>query len=174
MLDVGHGTGPESGGENEILPALYEGARKVAVAFDAHSLTLAECAQAYVISKRRRLTPASERGYVSCLRELIAYFPQHRVVDFEPPAGATLIEDFLADRWGHLSPRTYNKAFSIVHNFFEWFVARGVLTRDPMATLERAKPRAIHRVTFTETQVSQILAANTQPRDQIALRRVLA
>lgn len=69
-------TVPDGRDENAILPVLYQGARTAAVPFDPHSLTLAQSAQAYIISKRRRLTPASEGGYVSCLRELVAYFPR--------------------------------------------------------------------------------------------------
>lgn len=158
-------------GTPDLLPVLYQRARTVAVV--SGDLPLLQAINAYLTSKRRRLTEASERGYRACLLQLLAAYPHARICDFEPPYGATLIEDFLAARWSDRAPRTYNKQFSVCHDFFEWFVARGVLDRDPMATLERAKARPIRRRTFSEDQCAQILAANPQPREQLALRLLL-
>lgn len=136
-------------------------------------LTLARAAATYILFKRKRLTAASESGYRSVLGEFTLTHPGAKLHDFDPPLGTLLIEEFLTTRWGHLAPRTYNKAHSIVSDFFEWHVARGTLNRSPMGTLERAKTRPTLRSTFTDVQVVQILAANTQPRDQIALRLLL-
>jgi len=140
---------------------------------DASASPLVRHAATYLGFKRKRLTTASERGYRTVLRELAAFYPDHDLADFEPPAGAILIEDFLNARWGDRSPRTYNKSFSILADFFRWHVARGTLNRDPMLTIERATPRAIHRTTFSDEQRQRILAANPDPRDQIALRLLL-
>jgi site-specific recombinase XerC len=127
----------------------------------------------YFAHKRKRLTPASERGYRGILRDFVERYPTKTLADFEPPAGTMLIEDFLNARYGHLAARSYNKAFSVLHDFIQWHVARAGLSRDPMLTLERATPRAIHRKTFSEDQWLRIFAANPEPHDQIALHLLL-
>lgn len=136
-------------------------------------ITLARAAGTYILYKRKRLTAASERGYQATLDELVKHHPNAKLVEFEPPVGSHVIEDFLTTRWGHLEPRTYNKAHSVLCDFFKWHVARGTISRDPMATIDRAKTRPVLRQTFTDLQVMQILAANTAARDQIALRLLL-
>lgn len=123
--------------------------------------------------KRRRLTPASERGYQAILNDFTSRHSGMLLSEFEPPKGALLIEDFLVERYGHLAERTYNKALSVLTDLFAWHVARGTVLRNPVATIERAKERPIHRVTFSDLQVGQILEANRDPRDQIALRLLL-
>lgn len=127
----------------------------------------------YLAAKRKKLTAKSERGYVSTLAAFARHYPAITLADLEPPRGTILIEDFLNETYGHLAPRTYNKAFSVIHTFVEWHVARAGLVRDPMATLERATPRQFHRKTFTEEEWLRIFAANPDPHDQIALHLLL-
>lgn len=127
-------------------------------------------AAAYLDHKRRRLTPKSESGYAVTLRAFAKHYPTREIEDFEPPAGTVLVEDFLTARWGDKAPRTFNKSHSILSDFFEWYCTRGVLLRNPAATVERAKPRQIHRTTFTDDQRTRMLATNPRPRDQIAIR----
>lgn len=129
--------------------------------------------ETYLAAKRKRLTVKSERGYQAVLREFVAAFPDLEVAAFEPPAGSILVEDFLNARWGDRAPRTYNKSLSVLCDFFRWHVARETLTRDPMLTIEKATPRAVHRTTFSEEQRVRILATNPWPRDQVALRLLL-
>lgn len=136
-------------------------------------LTLVRAAATYILYKRRRLSEASERGYRATLDDFTAHHPNAKLADFEPPNGAHLVEDHLAARYGHLAPRTYNKAHSVLSDFFKWHVVRGTLTRDPIAGIEPAKTRPVRRQTFTAAQVLQILEANTDSRDQIALRLLL-
>jgi integrase len=154
------------------VQSLHERATLVAT-LQNPEITLARAAATYILFKRRRLTAASERGYKHVLDELTINHPGSRLRDFDPPTGTLVIEEFLATRWGHLAPRTYNKSYSILSDFFEWHVARGTLLRTPMGTLERAKTRPVLRITFSDVQVVQILAANTPARDQIALRLLL-
>lgn len=66
-----------------------------------------------------------------------------------------------------------NKALSVLSDLFMWHVARGTLSRSPVAGIERAKVRQALRITFTVSQVADILAANPEPHDQIALRLLL-
>jgi integrase len=136
-------------------------------------ISLPKAAASYIMFKRKRLTAKSEIGYRAVLDELTKNHPGATLADFEPPNGSILIEDFLAARWGNLAPRTYNKSFSVLSDFFGWHVDRGTLNRDPMATIEKAKARPVRRVTFTDDECARILAANPQPRDQIALRLLL-
>lgn len=136
-------------------------------------ITLARAVGTYSLFKRKRLTEASERGYQQILDELTKRHPGAKLTDFEPPRGALLIEDVLAERWGHLAPRTYNKALSVYSDLFKWHVARGTLHRSPVAGIETAKVRKPLRTTFTASQVAAILDANREPHNQIALRLLL-
>lgn len=156
----------------EIVPVLTERASLVAQLRDPE-ITLARAAGTYILFKRKRLSEASERGYRAVLDELAKTHAGAKLRDLEPPDGALLLEDFLAARWGHRAPRTYNKSHSVLSDFCQWHVARGTLRRDPMELIERAKTRPVHRSTFTDAEVTQILTANTAARDQIALRLLL-
>lgn len=127
----------------------------------------------YLSVKRKRLTPATQRDYESCLDKLARHFPHTELAAFEPPEGARLLERFLAVRWGERAERTYNKNLSIVRDFFEYQVRGGRLRGDPTLTIERAKPRAIYRTTFSGEQRAAILAAAGEARDRIALRLLL-
>jgi len=159
---------------DELLPVLYEQVGAVPSTLDAaKDITLPRAAATYIMFKRRRLTTSSERGYRAVLDAFTIDHPGAMLGDFEPPRGTILVEDFLTERWGDRAPRTYNKSLSVLCDFFSWHVGRGTLTRDPMATIERAKARPVHRTTFTEDQCYRILAANPAPRDQIALRLLL-
>jgi integrase len=157
---------------SDLVQGLHERATLVAT-LQNPEITLARAAATYILFKRRRLTSESERGYRHVLDELTINHPGARLHDFDPPTGTLVIEEFLTTRWGHLAPRTYNKSHSILSDFFEWHVARGTLLRSPMGTLDRAKTRPVLRMTFSDVQVMQILAANTPARDQIALRLLL-
>jgi integrase len=156
----------------DLVPALQERVT-LASTLANPDITLARAAATYILFKRKRLTESSERGYRSVLDEFTARHSDAKLSDFEPPAGAIMLEEFLVDRWGASAQRTYNKSLSILSDFFAWHVARGTLLRSPALTIERAKTRPVHRVTFTEAQVQMILATNSDPRDQIALRLLL-
>lgn len=136
---------------------------------DAFTLETAE----YLRFKNNRLTPASRRAYAACLAELARFHTGRALDEFQPPAGTRLVEAFMTATWGSRAPRTYNKNLTIVHDFFEWQVRRGRLHGDPTLPLERAKPRAVHRTTFTAEQRDAILSANPDLRDAIALRLLL-
>lgn len=156
----------------ELVTVLEQRATLVATLTNP-DLTLVRAAATYILYKRRRLSEASERGYQAVLNDFTAAHPKAKLSEFEPPLGAHLIEDHLTERYGHLEPRTYNKAHAVLSDFFKWHVVRGTLTRDPIAGIERAKTRPVRRQTFTAGQVVQILEANTGARDQIALRLLL-
>lgn len=127
----------------------------------------------FLASKRRRLTPASYESYRFTLDAFTRTFPASRLIDFELPVGTTLVEGFLSDRWAALAPRTFNKHLSILRSFFEWQVRHGRLHGDPTLPIERATPRQPRRQVIPESQCDLILAANPDPRDQIALRLLL-
>jgi integrase len=140
---------------------------------EPRAVSLPRAAATYLLFKRKRLTAASERGYCAVLDAFSAAHSDLLIADLEPPHGSTLIEDFLTARWGDRAPRTYNKSHSILSDFIKFHVARGTLHRDPMLTLDRAKPRQFHRTTFNAEQRDRIFAANPEPRDQIALHLLL-
>jgi integrase len=62
---------------------------------------------------------------------------------------------------------------SILREFFKFQVLRGKLHGDPTLPIERAKKRAVLRTTFTDEQRIQIVGAQTELRDRIALRLLL-
>jgi site-specific recombinase XerC len=74
---------------------------------------------------------------------------------------------------GAQSPRTYNKALSVVRDFFKWAVLRGDLHGDPTLPIERAKARGVHRETFSDDVRRALLAENADLRDRVALRLLL-
>jgi site-specific recombinase XerC len=143
------------------------------VAGEMAERTLAADVAAFMLNKKKKLTAKSERGYWYILRDLVDFFPDHTLAMFEPPFGSLMLEDFLNVRWGHLSPSSYNKGYSVLSSFFAWQVARMNLLRDPMAVIEKATPRAVHRTRFSEEEWLRIFAANPDPCDQIALHLLL-
>lgn len=128
---------------------------------------------AYLRSKRRRLTDSSFRDYEGILDKFARFFLDLELQDLEPPVGRERIEDFLEATWGDSAPRTYNKALSIVGDFFEWQVTRGHIHGDPTTGIERAKARGVYRTTFTPDQRRAIIAEQDSIRDRIALRLML-
>jgi site-specific recombinase XerC len=127
----------------------------------------------YLRFKRKRLTPASYRDYECCLDKLARYFTDLELADFEPPVGTERLEEFLDDTWGKRAPRTYNKNFSILRDFFKFQVLRGRLHGDPTLGIERAKKRAVYRSTFTEADRIAIVSQQESRRDRLALRLLL-
>src|SRR6185503_6305637 len=126
---------------------------------------VAEAGARYLEFKRKRLTAASQRSYRAAIRDFVAFYPGSLIPEFEPPFGSARIDDFLVARYGHLAPRTYNRGLSVISDFMGWLYARGELNRDPTLGIERAKPRQVHRTTFSEEQRAKILAANPDPRE---------
>lgn len=165
-------TTPQRPRSQELVRTLNDRA-SLAATIQNPNLTLVKAAATYLIYKRKRLTERSQIGYQAILDDFTAVFPKAKLAEFEPPAGSLLVEEHLSDRYGHLAERTYNKAHSVLSNFFEWHVSRGSMLRNPILTIERAKPRQARRITFTETQCARILAKNHDTRDQIALRLLL-
>ena len=136
-------------------------------------LPLGAEAATYLRAKRRRLTDSSYRDYESCLDKLARYFADLQLEDLEPPAGTDRIEEFLDAMWGDGAPRTYNKNLSIVTDFLRFQRMRGRLDGDPTEPIERAKPRQVHRTTFSTDQRRAIIASQDELRDRIALRLLL-
>jgi len=134
---------------------------------------LGEDCASYLRTKRKRLTPSSERDYESCLDKLARHFTDLRLEDLEPPAGTARLEEFLDATWGDASPRTYNKNLSITRDFFKWAILRGRLHGDPTMAIERARSRAVYRTTFPADQRRAIIAEQEDRRDRIALRLLL-
>lgn len=136
-------------------------------------LPLGMHAASYLRFKKKRLTQSSERVWESGLDKLARYFPDLDLADFEPPVGTARVEEFLDDSYGHLSPSTYNTQLSIVKDFFKWAILRGHLHGDPTLSIERARERAVHRETFSASQIRAIVASQDSRRDQITLRLLL-
>jgi site-specific recombinase XerC len=127
----------------------------------------------YLRAKRKRLTDASYRDYESILDKLARYFADLEIDGLEPPVGTQRVEEFLEHQWGDRAGRTYNKALSVLRDFFKFQVLRGNLHGDPTLPIERAKKRGVLRETFSEDERAAILASNEDLRDRIALRLLL-
>ena len=136
-------------------------------------LPLGQDAGEYLRIKRKRLTPASHRDYESILDKLARYFADLRLEDFEPPIGTGRLEEFLDDQWGSGAPRTYNKALSVLRDFFKHQCLRGRLQGDPTLAIERARSRQVHRETWNTDQIRAIIAGQDDLRDRICARLLL-
>lgn len=156
----------------ELVTSLHERAALIAKATDPH-VTIERAAATWKLAKRKRLTPASQRGYEAIMDDFTAAHSGLLLSDFDSAQGAAMVEQHLAERYGLLAPRTYNKGLSVLTGFFGWYADRATIGRNPAKTIEPAKARAIHRRTFTDGEVIQILTSNKGPRDQIALRLLL-
>jgi integrase len=93
--------------------------------------------------------------------------------DFDSAQGAALVEQHLAERYGLLARGHTTRGF-----LSSPASSGGTRTVPPSDATPRRrsslrKPRAIHRRTFTDSEVIQILTSNKAPRDQIALRLLL-
>lgn len=136
-------------------------------------LPLGGDAAAYLRSKRRRLTDSSYRDYEGVLDKFVRHFLDLELRDFEPPVGRERVEEFLEHQWGSSAPRTYNKALSILSDFFKWQVTRDHLHGSPTIGIERARARGVYRTTFTTDQRRAIIAEQESLRDRLALRLLL-
>jgi integrase len=136
-------------------------------------LPLGEDVADYLRHKRKRLTDSSYRSYEGTLDKLARDFPDLRVEDFEPPAGAQRLEEFLDNRWGDGAPGTYNVCLAHVADFFKYWRKMGRLQGDPCLLIERARKRDVLRTVFTGEQRHAILAAAEDQRDRVALRLLL-
>jgi site-specific recombinase XerC len=137
------------------------------------SYPLGQEAGRYLRAKRKRLTASSYRDYESILDKLARHFVDLELGDFEPPVGTERLEEFLEAQWGARSGRTYNKALSVLRDFFRWQVLRGSLHGDPTLPIERARKAGVYRTTFTPDQRAAILAQNPDLRAAVALRLLL-
>jgi site-specific recombinase XerD len=130
-------------------------------------------AAAYLRAKRKVITPATHRDYEAVLDKFARYHPDLALADFEPPVGTERLEEFLEHQWGKCAPRTYNKALSILRDFFKHHILRDNLHGDPTLAIERAKKHDVYRTTFNSSQVRGIIASQPELRDRIALRLLL-
>jgi len=158
--------------QTDLVVSLHERAALIAKATDPN-VKIERAAATYKLAKRKRLTAASQRGYEAVLDDFTASHSGMLLSDFDSAQGVALVEQHLLERYGLLAPRTYNKALSVLTNFFGWYHDRATIGSNPAKTIEKAKARPIHRRTFSDSEVLAILTSNKAPRDQIALRLLL-
>lgn len=127
----------------------------------------------YLRHKSKRLTEKSYRGYERTLATFATQHPALELEDLEPPNGTRIVEDFLARNWGNRNPKTYNVNLTTIRDFCKWQARRGRLHGDPTLAIERAKPRAFHRSTFTAEQRRAILESSRNIRYSLSLRLLL-
>lgn len=130
-------------------------------------------AAAYLRAKRKILSDTSHRDYEGVLDKFVRFYCDLTLADFEPPVGTERLEEFLEHQWGSGAPRTYNKALSILRDFFKHHILREHMRGDPTLAIERAKKRDVYRSTFSADQVRGIIADQPELRDRIALRLLL-
>jgi len=120
-----------------------------------------------------KLASGSSRGYRAILDELVGAFPDARLARFEPPEGTTVLLSWLEERWGHRSPRTYNKSVSVVRELFRWHTSQGNLRGDPAEALQRRPVERKSRKVITQEERNAILASSPEPWDSVPLRLFL-
>lgn len=127
----------------------------------------------YLRIKKKRMTASSLRDYERGLAHFAWHFADLDLSDFEPPVGTQRVEEFLEHQYGEGSPRNYNKNLSILADFFKFQTMRQRMHGDPTRAIERARPRDVHRTTFSTSQARAIIASADDLRDRIALRLLL-
>jgi site-specific recombinase XerC len=129
---------------------------------------------AFMRARRQALpSPHTQRSYESSLDKLARHFADLELADLNPPVGTERIEEYLDDRWGDAAPGTYNLNLTITSEFFKWAQSRGLVYGNPCTPVTRAKKRQPHRTVFNAADRRKIVAANTDPRDRVALRLLL-
>lgn len=156
----------------DLTLSLHERAALIAKSTDPN-VSIQRAIATYKLAKRKRLTEASQRGYEAILDDFQKMHTGLLLADFDSANGTALVEHHMAERYGNLSERSYNKALTVLTGLFGWYCDRGTISRNPAKPIEKAKERPVHRRVFSEIEVAQILAANQSPRDQIALRLLL-
>jgi hypothetical protein len=138
---------------------------------DARDVQVEEAVAEYLTAAN--LTPKTSQGYRAYLVEFVNAFPKARLSEFELPAGTAQLLRWLDERWGHLSPRTYNKSVSVTRQLFRWHTAQGNLRHDPAEELQRRPVEQRSRKVITHEERSAILASNRGPWDSVPLRLFL-
>jgi integrase len=123
--------------------------------------------------QRSRMSPATHRAYYAVLRQLAKDHPNHELAHFNPPHGVEVVREFLARHWGGKADATVNGKLSALHGFFTWQMEHGRMIADPTHAIRRRRLPMPKRDIFLNAEVEKIFAANSDPRDRLALRLLL-
>ncbi len=104
-------------------------------------------------------TEETLRDYEAILAKLALDHADLELSDFAPPVGTERLREFVDARWGERSARTRAKVISILRDFFAFGVREGRIVGNPATPIFRPRKREVARGTFTEGDVSKVIAA---------------
>lgn len=118
-------------------------------------------------------TEETLRDYEGVLRALCRYYADLEITDFEPPRGAELLRECIAECWPHAAPATRKKVLAVFRDFFRWARKSGLIVVNP--ALDITSPRVRHDrrdMTLTNDFVRKAIAGVSYPADRIAMRLI--
>jgi integrase len=115
-------------------------------------------------------TPESCRDYESILAKFAIDHADLELRDFEPPVGTQRVREFMANRWGDRAPRTKKKIRAVLMSFFKWAQGEFRIHGNPVVAIRVPKLRDPERDLFDRETIEQIVAAQTELRDRVALK----
>lgn len=115
-------------------------------------------------------TAATLRDYEAILAKLAIDHADLELRDFEPPIGTTRLREFIANRWGDRSPRTKKKVRAVLMSFFRWAQGEFKIQGNPVVAIRVPKQRDPERELFDRDIIEQIIAAQDELRDRVALK----
>jgi integrase len=117
----------------------------------------------------RDASPASVADYESILARFAAENAHRTLADFEGAAGAELVLEFVARRWGDAAPGTRRKVLAVFSSFFRWAARFDRIGANPIDRIDRPRRRRAVRHSHTIGKVRAIIAAQPSLRDQVCI-----
>jgi site-specific recombinase XerC len=106
--------------------------------------------------------------------QITAKFALHHadleLVDFEPPIGTERVREFLGHYWGDAKPSTRARNLSVIRDFMAWAVRERGLSGNPTLAITSPRRRGTERRAHSQDIVRQLVLAQDDLRDQVALR----
>jgi integrase len=115
-------------------------------------------------------TAETLRDYEAILAKLAIDHADLELRDFEPPEGTTRLREFIDDRWGESAARTRKKVRAVLMSFFRWAQGEFKLQGNPVVPIRSPRLRDVERELFSSHEVTEIIAAQEELRDRVALK----
>jgi integrase len=115
-------------------------------------------------------TPESCRDYEAILAKFAIDHADLELHEFEPPMGTTRLREFIASRWADRSPRTKKKVRAVLMSFFKWAQGEFKIQGNPVVAIRVPKQRDPERELFDREVIEQIITAQIELRDRVALK----
>jgi integrase len=121
------------------------------------------------LGNARDASPRTIEDYESVLARFAAENAHRTLADFEGAAGAELVLEFLARRWGDAAPGTRRKVLAVFSSFFRWAARFDRIGANPIDRIDRPRRRRAVRHSHTIAKVRAIIAAQPNLRDRVCI-----